>query len=146
MSVTITANAQDNNSTWPFVTVPYFEEQGDQLLKVTGVKYSSFCPLVSANKRDAWEDWSKNNQGWISSELRLTKKNVNSTPQITPFIYVKDNTGGTVPAKNITSDKYYGPIWQIAPLLPYWVNCDLLNSDSMYEVFEGTLRTKNISR
>ena len=40
MSLAITTHALDKSDTWPFVTMPFFDAQADQVLEAT-------CPLLA---------------------------------------------------------------------------------------------------
>ena len=145
MAVTITSYAIDNNATRPYVTLPHYKEQGDQLIKVTGVQYSSFCPLVSEDKREAWEAWSVANQGWIPAQYDTQKSGDNSS-LITPFIYQNDASGNPIEADVLPSGQFHGPIWELAPVLTFFVNYDLLSDKSINAVFEETQQVRDVAQ
>ena len=57
-AVTISSFAASSNMTWPFVTVPNFAARADRLTKETKGFLVSMAPLVQADQRQEWDDYS----------------------------------------------------------------------------------------
>ena len=130
------------NNTWPYVTVPNYPERGNQLLEVTGVQYSSYGPLITEADRVAWEAWSVKNQGWIPEEYDTRKPGDNSS--LIPT-HIWQNQTNPEPADVVPPGVYHAPIWQMAPVLPFFINFDLLEVPGLYPVFEQSLRTREVA-
>ena len=64
--VTITAAAVANNSTWPFVTVDQFQERSASSRSLSGSQYLQFIPIITDDTREAWEEYSVANIGWLT--------------------------------------------------------------------------------
>ena len=69
MSISITSHALSSRSEFPFVTVPHYPQRAKHLLKLSGSYYLGYSPLVTDQQRDAWEDYTVNNQNWIRDAL-----------------------------------------------------------------------------
>ena len=132
----------DTNNTWPYVTVPNYPERGNQMLAVTGVQYSSYGPLVTEEGRAAWETWSVQNQDWIPKELDTRKPGDNSS--LIPT-HIWQNPTNPEPADAVQPGTYHAPIWQMAPVLPFFINYDLLTVPGLYPVFEESVRTHDVA-
>jgi hypothetical protein len=67
MSDMVTAHANDNNRTFPFVTLPQFETLGDHARVQSGIETFNYLPFVSNETRLLWETYSVAFQGWIAT-------------------------------------------------------------------------------
>ena len=69
-AMTITSHAQFANQTWPFVTLPDFERRGMATSALAQVMSIIMVPLVTDETREAWEEYSVANQGWLAEDER----------------------------------------------------------------------------
>lgn len=65
IALQIQAYAISSNSTWPFVTVPYYEEQVQATKSLTDAYGVYWFPIVQIDQKDAWEQYSVENRFWI---------------------------------------------------------------------------------
>ena len=124
------------------MTVPNYLERGNQLLEVTGVQYSSYGPLVTEEGRENWEAWSVQNQDWIPQQLDTRKPGDNSS-LIPPHMW--KNAADPEPADVVPRGVFHAPIWQLAPVIPLFLNFDLLEIPGLYPVFEDSVRTHQVA-
>lgn len=71
LAETITGAANTSGATFPFVTVPMFEVQGEHSRKATGIEAVTFAPLVSEEQREGWEAYAWKNQGWLDESRSI---------------------------------------------------------------------------
>jgi hypothetical protein len=69
LTTQIQAHAINSNSTWPFVTVPFFEEQVDVMKSLTDAFGVLLFPIVSDVVRAEWEAYSLQNVHWINESF-----------------------------------------------------------------------------
>ena len=62
----VQAHAINSNSTWPFVTVPFFEEHVLATRSLTEAYGILFFPIVTLENRKAWEQYSIANRHWVN--------------------------------------------------------------------------------
>jgi class 3 adenylate cyclase len=140
--LSISSYAMDRNQTWPFVTIPSFVKKAESMLNLTGAFNVSMNVLVEENEKDAWEEYSVANQGWIQTGLELNEEG-QVAPPIIPYIH-KGNA--TLPAKG-PADPYYSVRWQISPVPENidWVNFNPLTNemastfDELMKMYPATL-------
>eukprot|EP00934_Nitzschia_sp_Nitz4_P003528 Nitzschia sp. Nitz4//scaffold24_size164493//84634//88676//NITZ4_002330-RA/size164493-augustus-gene-0.260-mRNA-1//1//CDS//3329544120//3518//frame0 len=130
LGVSLTSHATGTNRTWPFVTLPSFELQTQQLRQRAGAKYVHLDLIVYEDDKDDWEAYSEENQWWIQEGLDFQGDGRKAEP-ISPFIY-KYSTSGRVVPDNGPANPYYVVPWQIAPApqTPTVVNFNSMSSAS----------------
>jgi hypothetical protein len=65
LGTVITSEALSTGVAWPFMSVPHFEVRGLELNDLSNSLMIGFSPLVSGDKKDAWENYASSMQGWI---------------------------------------------------------------------------------
>ncbi|CAB9511970.1 Receptor-type guanylate cyclase gcy [Seminavis robusta] len=142
LSDLVTANAIGTNSTWPFVTIPFFEVYGRNIRSAPTSDMVISAPLVSEEERAAWEDYTTKNHGWI-----LEGNNISATPDlqtihddqlkgrsssadthngtIIPYIHIGLTDEGVQPVP--AGQGPYCPVWQVSP--PPADNAHIVNLD-----------------
>lgn len=137
LSVTFTAFVA--NSTWPYVTMPNFQELCALPLHSAQANYISFAPIV--RDRAAWEAYAVGAEASVDKELEGTfglshRHDDNIMDQSPPHdrtvwdgIYQMDEEGNYI---NDQSDGPYAPTWQISPHKgnAHWI---------MFNMFDGGL-------
>lgn len=113
----ITGFALGTNASWPYLTIPSFEDQADHLRRQTQAEWVSFSPIVTEQDRESWQNYSVQHQGWINGSLALkgyktgTIVNESQWPveKISSIIY---------PASEppVEPNTTYAPLWQISPV------------------------------
>jgi hypothetical protein len=121
------AQFSSNVTTWPFVTIPRFEEKGVKLQNAVKTTNFLFLPLVPEADREAWEAYAVNHhQKWLQESLDYQSEVDGATPvkagAISPSIYNEAGSElGTGP---------YLPLWQVRTNLTkrigYWFSCPLM--------------------
>lgn len=66
LAAQIQAHAHTTNSTWPFVTVPFFEDQVNVMKSLTDAYVIALYQVVTNKDRLAWEAYSLQNQHWVN--------------------------------------------------------------------------------
>jgi hypothetical protein len=140
----ITAYAITSNSTWPFITQPFFEVSGSHARDITHIDLFSFCPLVMESDLAAWESYSVENQWWThiedqavtGTEAQEAPFVLDSQERIPSRVYRFDAQDGYITAE--LGPAPYGPRWQTSPppsnLL--YVNYDVLSPPNMQALFD----------
>mmetsp|Transcript_1046 Transcript_1046/g.2212 ORF Transcript_1046/g.2212 Transcript_1046/m.2212 type:complete len:1145 (-) Transcript_1046:169-3603(-) len=153
LGIVLTAQALSNNSTWPFVTLPYFDSIAQQAMSISGMEVLAFAPLVKEDEKLGWEAYTEANQAWIAQDLELRKVNTNDLATVQ----------GIHPYKTDFDDIAYGtrrrldygedgpgeeheafPLWQFSPPPSdsYIVNMDVLTHPTLYHIVEDTYHEK----
>jgi Adenylate and Guanylate cyclase catalytic domain/CHASE domain len=69
MSIATTSQVlHQNKSTWPFVTIPDFEDRAAKLRSTSKALVVAFNPLVGNEDRQVWEQYTVQNQDWLQQE------------------------------------------------------------------------------
>eukprot|EP00934_Nitzschia_sp_Nitz4_P007117 Nitzschia sp. Nitz4//scaffold45_size130396//87784//91702//NITZ4_003463-RA/size130396-processed-gene-0.197-mRNA-1//1//CDS//3329552440//7107//frame0 len=111
VQLTIETYAQDNNATFPFITVPHFESKAQQMFRLSGATSLGFSVIVLEEEKLEWQNYSVANQGWIQDGLD-TQGEGTVAVDIFPYINRKDTY--IVPDEG-PADPYYAVTWQLAP-------------------------------
>lgn len=61
----------EEEDSWPLVTIPHFEQRGDLNNKLTLGLAMVLSPVVPLLEREAWEEYATANQGWIQEGLSV---------------------------------------------------------------------------
>lgn len=151
LSETITASSFSTNETFPFVTVPMFEVQGQHARQQSGIEIFAYTPLVKESQRDEWQAYSNTHQGWIQESRRqvlggggtLKSSSYLDVP-IAPFLWQRDKDGNPVPASG--SDPF-APIWQTSPppFTPQFVNYNMFAESFIATMYHVVATTKGKS-
>jgi hypothetical protein len=145
-SASITSIALAKGATFPNLTLPNFEVQGFFYNKISDALLTSFAPLVKMENKQAWDNYSVENQGWIDRGLNLSAGFLHNDlidggnhtnfvrAQIAPSIYRFLNySEGTRVVQTEPGVQYgpgnYAPVWQQSPAPhdPSIINFDLLS-------------------
>jgi hypothetical protein len=100
LSATVVSTAHYTNQSWPFVTIPGFAIHAAKVRSASDGIGIFFQPLVTADERSQWEEYSIANHGWVIESMHLQEMDPNYFGPITynfethPFIYGVD---GTIP-------------------------------------------------
>ena len=140
----VAANAIAANSSWPFVTVPFFEVYASSIRSSAWVDLVITAPLVSEVDRASWEDYSTKNQGWMTESHARTAETVARTSQridsqqqttsskhdFSPYIHLRN--GQRVPG----DQGPYAPLWQLSPVPdhPDTINLDLFSFPDLVNI------------
>jgi hypothetical protein len=124
LSTQVTSYALDQNLTFPFVTIPHFDKRADGFLELAGAQFVVLCPIIKDEVRSEWESWSYQNQ-WIPEAYRPEGYPKNAS-LIVPYIFKFGPLGVAGGPKPIESkeDEILYPVWQISPVVPFYVNLD----------------------
>jgi hypothetical protein len=133
LGISFTSYAVETNSTPPNVTMPDFDLRAANTLALADTFSVFFVPLVEEDTRQEWEQYSDENQGWISTAL--TRKTATSLRKleevkgISETIYKFGESGQKV-SEEYGSGPYF-PVWQNAPVFEDIVNFNLLSVDTL---------------
>ena len=135
LSVATTSHALHSNETFPFVTIPNYEERAAAARASSQALLIAYLPLVQDADRNDWESYSVENQDWIQSSYQTGTEIQPISEQI--FTYVKDEKmrdrrqrhladGGCDGAGRRLKEKIpdetgtgpYAPVWMISPTVP----------------------------
>lgn len=73
--VTLTAYALDTNSTWPFVTLPNFQQRSASSRSLSGSLFHNVLPIVREEQRLEWEAYVSANNEWIFEARQIQTRN-----------------------------------------------------------------------
>eukprot|EP00934_Nitzschia_sp_Nitz4_P002763 Nitzschia sp. Nitz4//scaffold207_size38617//10//3538//NITZ4_007669-RA/size38617-snap-gene-0.0-mRNA-1//1//CDS//3329541587//2753//frame0 len=114
MALALTSYASASEATWPYVTMPAFEVQASTLRGRLNSEWVSLVTLVEEDDRQAWEDYSVEEQKWISESLEYADEE-DFGNSIVPYIFRIDKETGESYRDNVEPNGFYAPIWQITP-------------------------------
>ena len=139
--------ANHTDQQWPFVTLPDFYLRASKIQALSKAVYMTVYTLVTEENRNAWENYTSHNNGWVNESVRMQDMDPRYTgPIIYNFTsfdvihgddeYYKENPG--IDGTNRTGP--YLPNWQSSPVVarypPYnWNLLQSLNPTSILEVF-----------
>lgn len=113
IATSVTASALASNSTWPFVTIPFWEQKSIAARSVSGALTSTYCPLVQLEQREAWEEYAVENQGWINEDRAASGIDLPKEAPISSTITTAGPEGPPwIPDEGPGP---YCPIWQLFP-------------------------------
>jgi class 3 adenylate cyclase len=149
MSDMVTAHANDNNRTFPFVTLPQFETLGDHARVQSGIETFNYLPFVSNETRLLWETYSVAFQGWIAISRSVVLERDNNIAE-TDFVEA-DIPSGIFELKEFGPPGYadfgrelYAPVWQTSPppFNPFLINFNIATLTTVRDNLKamGTLR------
>ncbi|CAB9513943.1 Receptor-type guanylate cyclase gcy [Seminavis robusta] len=69
-STSITLFALENNLTFPFVTLPFYELRGQATRALAEGIRLDYMPLVTDALRPVWEEYAQQNQGWLDAAVK----------------------------------------------------------------------------
>ncbi|KAL7564170.1 hypothetical protein ACA910_021144 [Epithemia clementina (nom. ined.)] len=157
MAITIASYSLASNVSWPFITMPHFEQRGTRNNELSKALQLSLVPLLLKDLKAEWEDYAAQSQGWVqlgvdaSPSLHRDYLGSNSkVPQIPARVFRFENgqNGSTVPQEEPGVDVgpgNYAVVWQQAPAPhnPSIVNFDLLShpvfKSAYHEMWETSL-------
>lgn len=144
----MTSYALDEESTWPFVTIPHFEIRGSTANQLSEAVVLVFSPIVPLLARESWEEYATANQGWIQEGLNIhpawheyaTSKEGWELNKISHPIWRYGPNETSAP--DLSAGPYL-PVWQVAtaPNDPFVVNYNLLSNAVFERVFRGMEET-----
>jgi CHASE domain len=151
---TVMSTAIEQNATWPYVQIPHFEQRGQDNDAISKALMIAISPLVTRENKEAYLNYTYNNQGWIQEGLNV-QCYVEDTECVTQewnistyMARLSDGaSGATVPQNEAGADfgpGQYAPMWQYAPVAsdPYIVGLDTLSHPSIRRVYYGMWETQ----
>ncbi|CAB9513948.1 Receptor-type guanylate cyclase gcy [Seminavis robusta] len=159
-STSITLFALENNLTFPFVTLPFYELRGQATRALAEGIRLDYMPLVTDALRPVWEEYAQQNQGWLDKAVKQDAELRRRQDERFGIETVELEPEGNTAAKNASAvfatgsnnynDRIYSkfgkldggveeegtgpflPIWQVSPATPTKgiLNFNLLNSAS----------------
>lgn len=160
LAETITAYSLLNNETFPLVTIDIFETVARHAREQSGIESIVYSPLVRDADRQAWENYSVANQGWIQQSIQQYEPSPElvSSQEVTygemdpifPSIY--SWTTGTTRSVSAT-DLSYAPYWHVSPFpsTTFFINANQMETRffdravfSAVSIARGTFKTRTI--
>jgi hypothetical protein len=154
-SVEITGEARRTNSSFPFVSLPKFELQGQSVLERSLLEKLSFCPIVKRNQLAAWNEFARENQGWIDESWDVQQLSTKSVLPVPPSnVSTRAQFPDPVFGRDFRSGKAK-PVSGQGPFLPWWyqtpppedlsnVNMDILSHPTIASLFETLWDAKGL--
>ena len=88
MAISVTSYAKDRGHDFPFVTLPDFEARAQKALALSGAESLSYSPLVEANDRAAWENYTvTHGPTWIRNTLDYHGLQEKDIPNYATYIH-----------------------------------------------------------
>lgn len=101
LALQIQAYAVAESKTWPYVTLPFFEEHIDATKSLTDAYGVLFFPIVSKENRAEWEAYSVTERGWINESYAAQRE-----------IYGEDKSGlDNYDETSFDSDEWFVHLW-----------------------------------
>lgn len=131
--VSMLAQAEDTNQTYPYVTINSFAVQAGKLLKNSRAKYITTYNMVPKGEREKWEEYAKTHNSWTDRSIEVQSRDPGySGPEITEE-FIEENFVGHYDLIHDFDEAVYGwgnstdgvdydgpflPGWQSAPVIP----------------------------
>lgn len=142
----IILSADKTKSTFPFVSIEYFESRARNARDQAYFDSVTWMPLVRGSQESEWANYSMNHLEWIYDSRNVTARAAGEAAQelpidtITPYIYV-DEESGRVP---VSTSEAYLPIFMVSPPPQ---NSSSINEDALqYPYMRDAFDTVSISR
>jgi class 3 adenylate cyclase len=132
MALSCSSIATQTTEPWPFQTIPTFEGLTSSFREVSGTRRISMSPLVADGEKEAWEQYSVENQGWIQESYNTI--GVEGKPlDIHDVIYNIDD-GIVVEAEQGP----FVPLWQLSepPKNTAVINFNLMSNSVFSSTFD----------
>lgn len=144
-SLTLSSYAEHSNESWPFVTLPDFEQKARYTIELADIISLFVFPLVSGEDLQEWGEYSSTNQDWYWEGMAIQEQytgignnNVQNTSletaiverlQVPPFILTINGEGEESRARPASvEDAPFFPLWQYSPQVPVpIINIDFLS-------------------
>ncbi|CAB9501729.1 Receptor-type guanylate cyclase gcy [Seminavis robusta] len=154
-AVSIASNARARGETWPMVTIPDYQRVSSYILELSAVMSLTFHPLVHADERTEWGEYSGNNTEWIDQGTvyqeqrksedydyeeekgytdflnKVFRGPVEDGMVIRPYIFNLTADGISLPPDDA---EHFLPWWQFAPFI------EGVNSGINYNTFSSSTR------
>lgn len=165
LSDAVTAYSHDAGATWPYVTLPRFEQRIAPIRESGGMwDLAGFLPYVKTVQREYWETYAVQEQGWIQESYRAqaidglevdvnTDLETERASQLengqrnnvsAPLEYsISEQISISVKGEYVVNQRKgpYAPIWQLSPPPPPAetgiVNTDLMSGPTFQALFES---------
>jgi len=149
-AISMIAEADATNQTYPFVTINNFAVQAGKLLKNSRAKYITTYNAVAKDQRREWEDYARNHNSWIDQSIEVQSRDPGySGPEITEEFLTENYLGNydlihdydeaifgwENSTDGVDHDGPFLPIWQCTPVIPIdpIYNWDLLSNSPNLE-------------
>lgn len=110
LAITLSTYAKNTDSTtWPFETVPNFEEFVSQYRDVSQSHFIATIPFLNDDEKTQWEEYSVTEQGWITKSYQTIGLDFAPLP-IPTFIYNIEDEHATEALEGP-----FKPLWQSSP-------------------------------
>jgi hypothetical protein len=131
MALSFSSFASTTTEPWPFQTIPSFEGLAPSFRKVSGTSQISMSPLVADIEKQAWEQYSVENQGWIQESYDAI--GVEGTPLDIQDVIYDIQDGRVIEAGNGP----FVPLWQLSepPKNTAVVNFNLMSNTVFASTF-----------
>ena len=132
-AISMIAEADVTNQTYPFVTISNFAVQAGKLLKNSRAKYITTYQAVGVEQRREWEDYARNHNSWINRSIEVQSRDPGyNGPEISEA-FIAENYLGNYDLIHDYDEKIFGwenstdgvdhggpylPIWQCTPVIP----------------------------
>ena len=88
MAIGVTSYAKDRQHAFPFVTIPNFEVRAQKALNLSEAEAISWSPLVPAEQRAAWENYTTlEGPIWVRNQMDTRGLYDQEIPPIPEFIH-----------------------------------------------------------
>lgn len=145
--IRVVSQAKSTDAVWPMVTIPDLAVQAAKLIATTNAIYFAFYPLIAGEQRSAWENFTKDNDGWVEESLKVQARNPNFHGPILedfPISHTIWNNEGPVPEE---SPGPFLPSWLGSPIIPTFApyNWNALAYAAFAEGLVASMDTKSVT-
>lgn len=140
MSESITMQAVNEGSKWPYVLSPYFDMQAKHVHTLSpGAESVLLSPIVSGGQRDEWEKYSVLVGNELSAEPTFDAADISSS-----LYWIEYDVNGTANVSTEVGPGPYNPVWQWYPPLSNSsvINYEMLSMVKLQQLFYAMLDTR----
>ena len=142
----VVSQTHQPDSTWPLITIPHLAVKSAKLLSQTKSIYMAFYPLITADKRAEWENFTKYNDAWVEEGIQFQSRNPNfrgPTLEDYNISHVLWNNEGLL---DPGSPGPFMPSWMGSPVIPYYYpyNWNALAYEAFSKPLLATMASKSV--
>jgi hypothetical protein len=145
----VSAGAITDKATWPFYTLPLFEVHALHTRQQARFEVVALGNIVPLEDREAWEEYSAQNIGWVIEGHVIDSRVGNFTPVFPSLDFFRPNItamtlNGTVLQENPNED-YYVPLWSYSPAPHTYgmVNVDFNSIPDYHDVMKAVIALRS---
>lgn len=123
-----------SNASWPLLTIPHFEVRASAYLTISKTESIAFAPVVPVDQREAYENYTLNNQQWIQEGIDYMFQVQQQQEEVEGSSLINDDDSYSTTDDNPNNDMYehvvnsegFSRLHKAKPIQPFiWTHAPL---------------------